>query len=93
MCLESIYLIYTYEEGLSLDKLQGLICHKTQTNPTKPNHMYLIYMYKEDLALNNLGSCPNFPYSKTPTIIDLQVIWPCVKSCLVGGRDKYHLYI
>ena len=36
---------------LALNKLQGLIYHKTQHNPTQPNLINLIYMYKEDLAL------------------------------------------
>ena len=27
-----IYLIYTYKEDLALNKLQGLICHKTKPN-------------------------------------------------------------
>ena len=40
-----------YREDLALNKLQWLICHKTQPNQ---NPIYLIYMYKEDLALNNL---------------------------------------
>ena len=30
MCLQIIYLIYMYKEDLSLNNLQGLICHKTQ---------------------------------------------------------------
>ena len=38
-----------YKADLALNNLQGLIGHKTQSNPK-----YLIYMYKEDLALNNL---------------------------------------
>ena len=38
---------------MALNNLQWLICHKTQSNQTKPNNS-LIYMYKEDLALNNL---------------------------------------
>ena len=29
-----IYLIYMYEQELALNNLQGLICHKTQTNQT-----------------------------------------------------------
>ena len=35
MCLEIIYLIYTYKEDLykkELNNLQWLICHKTQPN-------------------------------------------------------------
>ena len=43
-----------YKEGLALNNLQWLICHKTKLNQTKPNHIYLIYMYKQDLPLNNL---------------------------------------
>ena len=43
-----------YKKDLALNDLQWLICHKTESNPTKPNPIYLIYMYKEDLALNNL---------------------------------------
>ena len=38
-----------YKDGLALNNLQWLICHKT-----KPNLIYLTYKYKEDLALNNL---------------------------------------
>ena len=39
-----------YKKDLALNKLQGLICHKT-----KPNQiLYLMYMCKNDLALNNL---------------------------------------
>ena len=40
-----------YEEDLTLNNQQWLICLKT---PSKANHIYLIYMYKEELALNNL---------------------------------------
>ena len=43
-----------YKEDLALNNLQLLICHKTQQNPTKPNHIYLIHMYIEDLAFNDL---------------------------------------
>ena len=42
-----------YKQDLVLNDLQGLICHKTKPNQTKPNHIYLIYMYKQELALNN----------------------------------------
>ena len=42
-----------YKEGLALNNLQWLICHKTQPNQTKPNPVYLIYMYEGGLALNN----------------------------------------
>ena len=35
-----------YTEDLALNKLQWLICHKTQPN----NPIYLIYMYKEDFG-------------------------------------------
>ena len=45
-----IYLIFMYEEDLSLNNLQGLICHKI-----KPNQIiHLICVHKLDLALNNL---------------------------------------
>ena len=50
MCLEIIYLIYTYKKDLVLNNLQWLICHKTQPNQL----IYFIYMYKKGLALNNL---------------------------------------
>ena len=39
-----------YKEDLSLNNLQWLICHKTQT---KPNQM-CVCVCKEDLASNNL---------------------------------------
>ena len=39
-----------YIDDLTLNNLQWLIYHKTQTNEI----IYLIYMYKVDLALNNL---------------------------------------
>ena len=43
------------KQDLALNKLQWLICHKTQPSQAKPNQIiYLIYMYEEDLALNNL---------------------------------------
>ena len=35
MCLEIIYLIYMYEQDLTLNNLQLLIYHKTQVNQTK----------------------------------------------------------
>ena len=35
MCLQIIYLEYMFNEDLTLNDLQGLICHKTK--PTKPN--------------------------------------------------------
>ena len=48
MCLQIIYLIYSYKEDLALNNLQLLIYQTT-----KPNK-YLVYMYKEDLVLSNL---------------------------------------
>ena len=56
MCLQIIYIeyIYMYKQDLALNNLQWLICHKTQPNQTKPNHLFNIYIYKEDLTLNNL---------------------------------------
>ena len=39
-----------YKQDLALNNLQGLICHKTQSNQI----IYIQYMYKQDLALNNL---------------------------------------
>ena len=36
MCLEILYLIYMYKRDLVLNNLQGLICHKTKPNQTKP---------------------------------------------------------
>ena len=38
-----------YKEGLALNNLQWLVCHKT-----KSNRIYSIDVYKDDLALNNL---------------------------------------
>ena len=40
-----------YKEDLVLNKLQWLICQKTQPNQIP---IYLIHMYTEDLGLNNL---------------------------------------
>ena len=37
-----------------------------------------------------LGSCST-SLSLTPTINRPSGHWPCVRSCLVGGRGKYHL--
>ena len=37
---------------------------------------------------SSLGSCPTFPSPK-PHYNRPSGHWPCVKSCLVGGRDKY----
>ena len=34
MCLQVIYLIYMYEEELLLNWQEGLICHKTLSDPT-----------------------------------------------------------
>ena len=31
-----MYLIYMYKQDLTLNNLQGLICHKTKTNQIKP---------------------------------------------------------
>ena len=45
-----MYLMYMFKEYLTLDKLQELICHKTQ--PT--NNIHLMYIYNLILALNNL---------------------------------------
>ena len=36
MCLEIIYLIYTYKKHLALNNQQWLICYKT-----KPNQMFI----------------------------------------------------
>ena len=35
MCLETIYLIYTYKKDLALSKLQNLIGQKPNSNQTK----------------------------------------------------------
>ena len=43
-----------YKKDLALSNLQCLICHKTQPNQTKPNHIHLIDTYQKDLALSNL---------------------------------------
>ena len=32
MCLQIIYSIYMYKEGLALNNLQWLICYETQPN-------------------------------------------------------------
>ena len=32
MCLQIIYSMYMYKEGLALNNVQWLICHKTQPN-------------------------------------------------------------
>ena len=34
-----------YKEDMALNKLKWLICHKTQPNQTKPNHIFNIYVY------------------------------------------------
>ena len=36
MCLQIMYLIYTYKEDLALNNLQWLMCHKTKSNQTQP---------------------------------------------------------
>ena len=33
-----------YKQDLVLNNLKWLMCHKTQPNPTKPNHILDIYM-------------------------------------------------
>ncbi len=56
-----------YKDDLALDNLQGLICHKTQPNQTKPfncvqtnelcflkNVIYRLFICKQDLALNDM---------------------------------------
>ena len=40
MCLEIIYLIYTYKNYLALNSLHWLICHET-----KPRQILYIYIY------------------------------------------------
>ena len=47
MCLQIIYLIYTYKEDLVLNNLQWLICHKT-----KPNESSLLLKLHIDLLVN-----------------------------------------
>ena len=42
MCLEIIYLIYTYKKNLALNNLQWFICHKTKPNQTKPSFVDII---------------------------------------------------
>ena len=50
-----------YNKDLALNKLQMLICHKTQPNQI----LYIRYgMYNEDLELNNVQ---RLIYSKTQT--------------------------
>ena len=44
-----IYLMYLYKE-FTLNNVQRLICHKTQT--VKIIYIY-IYIYEDDLVLNN----------------------------------------
>ena len=39
-----------HKEDLALNKVQWLVCHKTQE---KTNYIYLIYTYKEHLVLSN----------------------------------------
>ena len=37
MCLQIIFNIDMYREGLTLNNLQRLICHKSKANQIKPN--------------------------------------------------------
>ena len=41
LMLLNIYQIYIYKEGLALNNLQWLICHKTKPNQTKSNQTKL----------------------------------------------------
>ena len=34
-----MYLIYVYKQDLVLNNLQRLVCHKTKSDQTKPNHI------------------------------------------------------
>ena len=38
-----IYLLYMYIADLTLNKLQWLICHKTQPNRTNPSNKLLVH--------------------------------------------------
>ena len=40
-----------YKEDLALNNLQGWICHKTQPNPTKPNHLISFFAITPWLTL------------------------------------------
>ena len=35
-----------YKDDLALNNIQGLVCHKTKPNQTKPNRIYFIDVYK-----------------------------------------------
>ena len=58
MCLQIIYLISMYQEDLTLNNRQMLICHKIPQNPTKPIGTFKIWRYFADgniwFAVKNL---------------------------------------
>ena len=54
MCLQILIdIINMYKEGLALNNLQWLICHKTKPNQTKPN-------FCSTLISSQLAACKFF---------------------------------
>ena len=51
MCLQILYLIYRYKEGLALNNLQWLICHKTQS----PELLFFFYQRVKVFPLHGLS--------------------------------------
>ena len=47
-------------------------------------------MSSTDQQGSSLGSFPTFPSPLSP--LRPSGFWPCVKSCLVTGSDKYYIY-
>ena len=45
-----IYLIYMYKQGLALNNLKGLMCHKTQINE-QTNFWFFMRMVLDDCSL------------------------------------------
>ena len=68
-----------YKEHMALNNLQWLICHKTQPNQAKPNHIessYQLFAQISNLALvyaiNTAESLPQFSMGTSH-------FWPCAR--------------
>ena len=54
MSLQIVYLLIMYKEDSTSNNLQGVICHKTEPNQAKPNHIYIyIYIYIYILVISS----------------------------------------
>ena len=62
MCLEIIYLIYTYKKDLALNNLQWLICHKTKPNQTRPDQTKVTFSWKKIIVSKNITLKPFNPH-------------------------------